>query len=211
MTRRTAVLIILCSGFPAASLSAADAPRVVYTKDFPGSNPAYVAITLSQDGTALYNESKDPDNDEKIRLEASRVRQIFELAEKLDHFKKPLESGLKVANMGQKTLRWEDGEGKSESIFNYSISEDARALTAQFENIVDSARLLIEFKRVLRYDRLGVNAMVNRSWLLWEGKRLATTQDLLPMLDQVAKNESYIHMARERAAQLADAIRAAGN
>ena len=29
------------------------------------------------------------------------------------------------------------------------------------------------------------------------------------MLDRVAKNETYMHMARERAAGLADAIRAA--
>jgi hypothetical protein len=118
---------------------------------------------------------------------------------------------LKVANMGQKTLRWEDGEAKAESTFNYSTSEDARTLTAQFENIVESARLLIEFKRVLRHDRLGVNAMVNRATVLWENKRLAATPDVLPLLDQVTQNEAYIHMARERAAQLADAIRAAGN
>jgi hypothetical protein len=30
---------------------------------------------------------------------------------------------------------------------------------------------------------------------------------LLPVLDRIIKNESYIHMARERAASLADAIR----
>ena len=38
--------------------------------------------------------------------------EMFELAERLDHFKKPLESGLKVANMGEKTLRWEGGGDK---------------------------------------------------------------------------------------------------
>jgi hypothetical protein len=30
----------------------------------------------------------------------------------------------------------------------------------------------------------------------------------LPLLDEVAGNEAYLHMARERAAEIADAIRA---
>ncbi len=209
MTWHRPLAVFVCA--LAWAMVAVAAPKVVYTKDFPGSNPPYVSISLNPDGTAIYNESKDPDNDEKLRVEPARVKQIFDLAEKLDHFKKPLESGLKVANMGQKTLRWEDGPSNSESTFNYSNIEDARTLTAHFESIVDSARLLTEFKRVLRYDRLGVNAMVNKSWQLWDAKRLAGTPELLPMLDQVAKNEAYIHMAREKAAQLADAIRAAAN
>jgi hypothetical protein len=33
-------------------------------------------------------------------------------------------------------------------------------------------------------------------------------QQLLHMLDRIAKNETYMHMDRERAASLADAIRA---
>ena len=43
----------------------------------------------------------------------------------------------------------------------------------------------------------------------WEHRRLAAADQFLPLLDQVAKNDLYMHMARERAAQLADAIRAA--
>jgi hypothetical protein len=42
----------------------------------------------------------------------------------------------------------------------------------------------------------------------YERKRLVAPRQLLPMLDRVAKNETYMHMARERAAELADAIRA---
>jgi hypothetical protein len=41
-----------------------------------------------------------------------------------------------------------------------------------------------------------------------ERKRLVAPQQLLPLLDRVAKNETFMHMSRERAAGLADAIRA---
>jgi hypothetical protein len=53
-----------------------------------------------------------------------------------------------------------------------------------------------------------VNAAILKIQGLMDAKRLVATADFLPVLDQVAKNEAYIHMARERAAEIADAIRA---
>ena len=60
--------------------------------------------------TAKPTIKETPDDDpETFQLEDQAVATIFDLAEKLDHFKRPVESGLKVANMGAKTFRWEDG------------------------------------------------------------------------------------------------------
>ena len=123
----------------AISVYAADA-RLSFSKSFPGSKPAYFLITVERDGTASYNETEDADNAEAVKLEASAANQMFALADKLDHFKKPIESGLKVANTGQKTLRWENGDEKSETKYNYSTIEDARQLTDYFERIAESAR-----------------------------------------------------------------------
>ena len=192
----------------AVAASAADAPRITYSKSFPGSSPPFVAIVVDRTGAATYNESTDPDNAEPLQLETPAVTEIFRLADKLDHFKKPLESGLRVANMGQKTLRWEDGAERSESKYNYSVIEDAKTLGDWFERIGDSTRLLVELKRAARHDKLGVNAAIVNVQILWNNKRLVGTAQYLPLLDQVAANEIYIHMARERAAEIADAIRA---
>jgi len=189
---------------------AADDPRIVFTKSFPGSTPAFESITVERDGSAVYNETEDPDNAEKFHIEAPVLEKMFDVAAKLDHFKTPLESGLKVANMGQKTLIWEDGGAKSQSTFNYSLNEDAHALTDIMENAGDSIRMLIELRRVVRHDRLGVNAAILKIQAAWDNKRLVGTPDFLPILDQVASNEALIHMARERAAQVADGIRAIG-
>jgi hypothetical protein len=187
---------------------AGNAPRLTFSKSFPGSAPAYFAITIAPDGSATYNESDDPDNSEAIHLEPAATKQAFELAERLDHFKKPLESGLKIANMGQKTLRWELGDQKSEAKYNYSTIEDAKALGDIFERIGDSTRMILELRRALKHDRLGVNDAVLRIQAAWENRKLLATDDILPLLDQVAMNDVYIHMARERAARLADALRA---
>lgn len=200
------VLLLLVA---ATSVWAADAPRISFSKSFPGSTPAYFFITVDRNGSASYNESQDPDNAEKLTLEPAALNQMFALADKLDHFKKPVESGLKVANTGMKTLRWESGEEKSETKYNYSTIDEARILTDYFERIAESTRILVDLKRALRYDRLGVNAAVNNIQALWNNKRLIATPQFLTLLDQVSGNESYVHMARERAAQIADAIRAA--
>ena len=204
MKLRTALLTAVL----AIGAWAADAPRISYSKSFPGSVPAYFAITVERTGATSYNESEDPDNAEKIQLETSVVTEMFELADRLEHFKKPLESGLKVANMGEKTLRWEAGGDRSQTKFNYSTNEDAKLLTDRFERIAESTQTLLELRRAARHDRLGVNASVLKIQTMWSNKRLVGTAQFLPLLDQVAKDEAYIHMARERAAQIADAIRA---
>ena len=190
---------------------AGDAPRLSFSKSFPGSLPPFFSISVERSGATLYNESEDPDNAEKIQLETGVADEMFDLAGKLDRFRKPLESGLKVANMGQKTLRWEDGAEKSEAKFNYSASEDVKQLSDYFERIAECMRAMLELKRSIRHDRLGVNAAVLRIQTLWNTRRLVGTAQFLPLLDQVAGNEVYIHMARDRAAQIADAIRASSS
>jgi hypothetical protein len=190
---------------------AADGPSITFSKSFPGSAPAFFSITVERSGDATYNESEDPDNGEKFQLESGATTEIFELADRMDRFKKPIESGLKVANMGMKTLRFEAGGERSETKFNYSSNEDAKLLTDRFERVGESLRTLLELRRAARHDRLGVNAAILKIQSLWDNRRLVATAQFLPLLDQVAKDEVYIHMARERAAQIADAIRAASS
>jgi hypothetical protein len=187
---------------------AGEAPRITFSKSFPGSQPAFFLITVEQNGGASYNESQDADNAEKLQLEPGVTGEMFQMAERLDHFSKSLESGMKVANMGVKTLRWEAGGENRETKFNYSTNEDAKLLADRFEAIAESAQTLLELRRSIRHDRLGVNAAILKIQGLMDAKRLVATADFLPVLDQVAKNEAYLHMARERAAEIADAIRA---
>jgi hypothetical protein len=198
------VLVAAALGTAAAQ----EVPRITFSKSFPGSQPAFFLITVARTGISSYNESQDADNAEKLQIEPGTTNEMFELADRLDRFKMPLESGMKVANMGEKTLRWEGGGESFESKFNYSTNEDAKLLADRFETIAVCAQTLLDLRRSIRHDRLGVNAAILRIQGLWNDKRLVATADFLPLLDRVAGDEVYIHMARERAAQIADAIRA---
>lgn len=199
---------LLAIVFALAAWAEGPVPRITFSKSFAGSAPAFFAITVERSGAATYNESTDPDNAEPLQLEAHATDEMFALADKLEHFRKPLESNLKVANMGMKTLRWEQGAQASESKFNYTSVEDAKLLSDWFERIGESARLILELRRAIKHDRLGVNDAILSIQTLWKNGRLVGTAQLLPLLDEVAGNEVYIHMARERAAQIADGIRA---
>src|SRR5271157_1435463 len=188
-------------------LLAGDGPRLFYSRSFPGSVPAYFQVTLEQNGEAEYREAPEEDNPLKFHLTEAEAKEVFGLAEKLDYFKHPLESPAKVAFMGAKTFRYENGEGKSEVKFNFSEDPQARELVDWFERMGESAQHCIELERTAKYDRLGVL----KSLLLLESamdrKRLVGMDQYLPMLDRIAKNESYMHTARERAAEIAEAIR----
>ncbi len=191
----------------AASLLA-DAPRIVYTKEFKGSVPAWVNISVERTGEAVYKEAPNDDYPLKFKLRPSETEEIFALVEKLDRLSRPLESNLKVAFMGMKTFRFEDGAKKSEQKFNYSLDEDAKVLADWFERMVESEQYLIQLERAVKYDKLGVNDALLRLQMSQDRKRLVGAGQYLPLLDRVVKNDSYLHMARDRAAAIADVIRA---
>jgi hypothetical protein len=192
----------------AIPLFAADAPHLFFSKSFPGSVPAYVEIGVDRSGNAVYKQAPNDDQPLKFQLAESDANEIFGLADKLGRFDHALEAPVKVAFMGMKTFRFEAGAEKHEVKFNYSEDLDAQVLLDWFERISETEQHVINLERAVKYDKLGVNQALLLVQISYERKRLVAPQQLLPMLDRVAKNETYMHMARERAAGLADAIRA---
>ena len=93
--------------------------------------------------------------------------------------------------------------------FNYSLDANANLLQDWFERISESERAMMNLRRAIRFDKLGVNDAVLRVDTAWSQKRLAGREQFLPLLDRIAKNESFVNIARERAARLADLLRAA--
>lgn len=198
-------LILILAALP---LLGAPPARVLFSKSFPGSTPAYVGIAVDQTGAAEYKEDLADENPMKFQLSGTDTAAIFSLSDRLEHFAHPLESGLKVANMGVKTFRYEGESGTHEAKFNYSEELEAKTLLDWFERIAETERALIDLERAVRFDKLGVQDAILRIETIRDGKRLVAEQQFLPLLDRVVKNESYLHMARTRAAALTESIRA---
>ncbi len=202
MMRAPAILLAA-----AAALAAADLPKITFTKSFPGSNPAYIEITVDKAGHGVYKEATDDESPIDLELSSPETEAVFELAAKLDHFTKELESPVKVAFMGEKTFRWENGAEKHEVKFNYSTVVEAQQLWDWFERMAETAQRFAVLDSASRFDKLGVNQALLDLQTSFERKRLVGLAQLLPLLDKIAASDRYMHMARERAAAIADAIR----
>lgn len=201
----TRVLLVSCL---ALSALAADGPRLFYSKTFPGSKPPYMEVRLDRNGRAEYREAPEEEFPIVFQLSPRETRVVWELSEKLDRFRKPLESGLKVARMGDKLLRWEEGSERTEAKFNHTLDPDAQLLHDWFERMCESAILQADLERAVKYDRLGVNQAILRIEAAWDRKRLVGVDQYVPLLKRVAANSAYLNMARERAEKLLALFRA---
>ena len=201
-------LTVLVALIAAATLTAQTTHRVVMSKSFPGSKPAYAEVRLAANGEGEYVEDPKDEEPKKFRISKADTDAVFGLAQKLGFFAKPLESGLKVANMGAKSFRNEGDGGDHEVKFNYTEDADGRALLEWFEKIGESERALLDLESAVRFDKLGVQKAILQVEIVRDNKRLVAPEQFLPMLDRIARNENFMNMARTRAANLADSIRA---
>ena len=199
--RRTSIALLLLAG-----IAHADEPRIIWSKFFKGSKPEYVSITVDRTGHAVYKEAPNDENPLETDVPQSDVEVLFTLAGKLDNFAMPLESHLRVANTGIKTLTWENGSQKHQTSFNYSLNPDARLVADWFERLSETEQCFIELDRTVHFDHLGVNDALLQVNILYDQKRLVTPLQFLPLLNRITRNESYMHIARERAATLAEAF-----
>ncbi|RPI12547.1 MAG: hypothetical protein EHM65_05870, partial [Acidobacteriales bacterium] len=58
---------LLCLFLLALALQPATAPRIRYSKDFPGSIPAYVSVWIDQSGSGEFTDS--PSGEQPVRLQ----------------------------------------------------------------------------------------------------------------------------------------------
>jgi hypothetical protein len=189
----------------ASSALAGATPKLTYTKTFPKSSPEYLQLVIDSSGNLKYSELPKDDHPLSTQMPQSEVASLFEMAGKLDNFKTPLESGLKVANTGKKVFRYEDGNGgSSETTFNYSLNPIAQQLLAKFEDIAASERAYLELDRTVHFDKLGVNDALAEVEELWERKQLAAPGQFIPLLTRVSTHDAFMHLARDRAARLKD-------
>jgi hypothetical protein len=189
----------------AVAAAAAAPAKLTFTKAFPGSVPEYCSVEIDNTGALIYKESPTDDQPIKAQVSESDITPLFDLAQQLEFFKSPIESGLKVANTGKKTFRYESAEGKAaEVVFNYSTIVAAQQLLDRFENIAATERARIDLDRTVHFDHLGINDSLAQVEELWIKKQLIAPSQFVPLLTRITSRESIMHLARERAARLKD-------
>ena len=119
--------------------------QIFFSKEFPGSKPEYFEVAVNSRGEVSYRETVDDEDPIVFSISEAEYARLLALAEKLDFFRQPLASNLKVAFTGQKTLRFEGGGGvSSETKFVHSQNPDASALVEWFERVAETERYRAE-------------------------------------------------------------------
>jgi hypothetical protein len=194
----------LTSGSPPASAT------ITYRKIFKTSFPEFVEIKLNQQGVGtsdLRQLDEDP-NPQPFEIGGPLAQKIFALAAKLHNFQGvDLEVHRRLANLGEKTLTYESGGETHETKFNYTLDDSASQLVNIFEGLARQSTDLSDLVRTMRYDRLGVNDVLQTIDADYDHKLIPEPERLLPALDQLAADDRFIDIARQRARALAARIR----
>jgi hypothetical protein len=177
-------------------------PRLTYTKEFKGSAPEYLAITVDTTGAATYEGRRldEASHPRAMQLSPATTARLFELAARLGKFHSiELESHKEVANIGLKTFRYEK-EGETNQVqFNYTLRQDASELADRFERIGCVMQHQVALENGMKYDPLGLPRELQQIKQDLTKKALADPELLIPSLEQIAQNSRYLNVAKNRA------------
>jgi hypothetical protein len=190
---------------------AAGSSVFTYRRIFKSSTPEFIEIKINQDSDTGSYEIRQLDEDPgatPFQISSALRGRIFELTAKLNYFKGlDLDVHRKIANLGEKTFRWEHGSESHEVKFNYTINPDATQLLQICEGLARQQELIDLLQRRMKYDRLGVNDALLELETDFSKGVLPEPQKVLPTLDQIAGDSRFVEIARERARALAERIR----
>lgn len=192
------------------TLHAQQGATITFRKVFKSSYPEFTEIKVSEDGTATADirQLSDDPSAESFAIGRPLVDKIFQLAAQLHNFDGVnLDVHRKIANLGQKTFRYEKGAEVHETTFNYTADSTAAQLADLFEGISREQTDISDLTRTMKYDRLGVNDVMGNIETDYNNKALPEPERLLPVLDQLANGDQYLDIAREQARTLAGRIR----
>ncbi len=195
-------------------------PTVVFTLDFPGSDPAHYEIIVPADGPSHYSSAPKPDpshesdpvgggpaTDDPYRadftLSPATLHRIFDLTKRVDYFNGVLDSGKKnLASTGTKVLSYKAPGKNTSATYNYSQISAVQDLTSIFQNL--SATL--EFARRLDYDfRFQKTALDEELKKMEEMSGRGSLDDLSaasPILQKIASDPTVMNISRSRAQRL---------
>jgi hypothetical protein len=203
-------LLLFCLAITHAPLLAADPATVSFRKVFKSSQPEFVEIKVRENGAATYDIrslSEDPDA-QPFEVGALLTAKIFQLSAQLNNFRGlNLDTKRRIANLGEKTFRFERGSDSGEVKFNYTIDTTANQLLMIFEGLTRQQDHLRTLLHRMKYDRLGVNNALMSFETDLNHKILPEPERLLPALQQIAADPRFVEIARQRSRALIERIR----
>ena len=186
---------------------------MVLRKVFKSSTPEFTEIRIPENGRATCDQRslEDEPDPQPMEISAALRGRIFALAADLHNFRGiSLDIRRRIANLGEKTFRYEKGSEINEVKFNYTLNAKAGQLQQIFEGLAREQEDFAILQRRMKYDRLGVNEALTQLDDDVKHQAVAQPERFLPLLEQIAGDSKFLEIARQRARALVDTIRAGG-
>jgi len=208
---RIAVLacLIVCFLAPAQAQQTV-VPTVSFTCDFPGSEPDHYAISVSDDGNAVYDSdsklndsaASEPFHSDFTVSQASRTR-IFDLAKRAHYFEGDVDSKKKnLASTGTKTLAYKDAQKSTRATYNYSPIPGVEELTAFFQSLSTTLEFGHRLDYYFRYQKLALDEETKKMEEMSNSGGLVEMSAVAPILRKIADDPAVIKVVRARAERL---------
>jgi hypothetical protein len=185
--------------------------QLSYRRIFKSSTPEFIEIVVRDDTNAATFEIRQLDEEPgalPFEVGAPLREKMFELSAQLNHFQGlDLDVHRRIANLGEKTFRWQQGAESHETKFNYTVNTAAAQLMQIFEGLALQQEMVTLLQRRMKYDRLGINDALLQFEIDLDHKLLPEPQRALPELDQIAGDSRFVEIGRQRARALAERIR----
>jgi len=202
-------LVIVAGSPPAAMLPQGPGvpARLTYSRTFKGSAPEYIEISVDTKGSGTYEARKLDEaqlhSPSSFQLSAATAERIFALAGQLHDFQGiELESHKKVANLGEKSIAYEQGGALNRVVFNYTENRTARELVDVLEAIGIVEQHVAELEFQMKYDPLGLSQELLQIQIELKDKTLTDPQMLVPTLEKIAHGSRFLHLAQTRAQEI---------
>jgi hypothetical protein len=207
---RLLFILLAALAFVMVAHAAPGGATITYRRVFKGSTPEFIEIKIGEQGKATFEIrqlEEDPDA-EPFEVGTPVRQKILELAADLKNFAiADLDIQKRIANLGQKTFRYERGSEMHETTFNYTLNASANQLMQIFEGLARQQTDLVLLERRVKYDRLGVNDALRQFESDMDHRLLPEPERLLPVLDQIGADSHFVEIARTRARAIAERIR----
>jgi hypothetical protein len=190
---------------------AAAGAKLSFRRVFKSSTPEFIEISIREDSDDATYEIRQLDDDPgaaHFQVSSALRSKMFALADQLNHFQaQDLDVHRKIANLGEKTFRWERAAETHEVKFNYTLNSTASQLLQIFEGLARQQELLSLLERRMKYDRLGINDALLQFETDLNRNLLPEPQRALTTLDQIAGDARFVEIGRQRARAIAERIR----
>ncbi len=191
-------------------LSASGGAALTYRRIFKSSSPEFIEIKVSEGGQCVYDirQLDDAPGPQPFEVGEPLRGKIFELAAQLSYFRDvQLDVRRRIANLGEKTFRYERAGQANEVTFNYTLNAAANQLMQIFEGLARQQEHLTKLQRRMKYDRLGINEALLQLESDLNRRLLPEPERLLAALEQIANDSRFVEIARQRARALVERIR----